>query len=169
MNTIRVSTQLDVGRGPVSMLLRTIAVTTVLCALVFAASFAAGRAARPAMASHELLLPSVPAADAGPAIPVRLGSVPAIAAEAPPVVQPATHASSGPAKVEAAAPTTTLSVQTPSAPVSSTPVTKAPVTTAPTPAAKAPATKAPATKAPAAKAPASSGGSGGGTSFDSSG
>ncbi|HSZ13967.1 MAG TPA: hypothetical protein VK790_08020 [Solirubrobacteraceae bacterium] len=158
-----------------SMLLRAIAVTAVLCALVFAASFVAGRAARPAVASHELLLPSVPAADAGPAIPERLGSVPAIAVEALPVTKPAAHTNSQPA-VEAAAPAKTPAVQTPSAPVSSTPVT--PATTTPTPAAKAPATtapaskapatKAPPTKAPAAKAPASSG-SGGGTSFDSSG
>ena len=56
------------------MLARTIAVRALLCAAVFAGSFAIGRAQRPSVAAHEQLAPSLPAAAAGPAIPVRLST-----------------------------------------------------------------------------------------------
>jgi len=169
MNTLRVSGPLDVGRGPMGMLVRTIALSTLLCAAVFAGAFALGRSQRSPVATGERIAPSLPASAAGPAIPLRLSSVPTLVAPAPVVNRTAARS---PASVRVI-----RAVVTPSTPIVSSAPTEAQATPS------APATHA-SPKQPSSavgSAPASGGssshGSGGAaktetsgsTSFDSSG
>jgi hypothetical protein len=136
------------------MFVRMIAVSGLLCAAMFAASFALGRTERPGVASAESSAVSLPATAAGPAIPLALSSAPAIAIEAPVLARATLHASH-PGLV---APSDTLPAATvPS--VSIAPVTEAPAVAAPV--------------APVSQRKQSTGGgsshASGGTSFDSSG
>jgi hypothetical protein len=108
------------------MFLRMFAVSGLLCAAMFAASFALGRTERPGAASAESSAVSLPATAAGPAIPLALSSAPAIAIEAP-VLAPASLRTSHRGRV---APSDALPA-TAAPSVSSAPVTQAPVVTAP--------------------------------------
>jgi hypothetical protein len=180
MNTLRVSGPLEVGRGPFSMLLRTVAVSSLLCAAVFAGSFALGRAQRPRAASSEQLPPSLPASAAGPAIPVKLGSAPAFAVQAPaPTNTQADAAAARAGNTRTVTPASTRALEQPVAPPSTQSVPSTPVA----PVATVPATSTPTTRAAprqssggtSPSAPSGSHGSraktetGGSTSFDSSG
>jgi hypothetical protein len=144
------------------MFVRMIAVSGLLCAAMFAASFALGRTERPGVASAESSAVSLPATAAGPAIPIALSSAPAIAIEAPVRARASLHASHPGLVVPSDThPATTA----PS--VSIAPVSEAPAVTAPV---------APVSQRKQSTAGGSSHGSGGtksetsgGTSFDSSG
>jgi hypothetical protein len=167
MSTLRVSGPLDVGRGQMGMYLRMIAVSGLLCAVVFAASFALGRAERPGAASAEASVVSLPATAAGPAIPVALSSAPAIAIEAPVVARSTVHVRPQADVARNLAPATlpTSAAAAPSSP--SPPATVAPAT--PT----APVTASPHEQPSGNGSSRGSGGTkpeaSGGTSFDSSG
>ncbi len=167
MSTLRVSGPLYVGRGPMGMLVRMLAVSSLLCAVVFAAGFALGRAERPRAASGEPLATSLPAAAAGPAIPLALGSAPTIALEVPVAQSSTAHARPRVTVVRSVAPVT-LPASVPAAPsAASTPAAEAPVSTT------APVTPAnPRTQSSGGSSHANGGTkseTGGGTSFDSSG
>ena len=172
MNTLRVSGPLDVGRRPVGMIVGMVAVTIVLCGAVFAGSYAIGRAQRPRAASNEQLATNLPAGAAGPAIPVRLSSAPAIAGEASTVARTPAQVTHRVTVVSGVAATTvpiTEPVFTPAVPSpATTPAAKAPVTsTAPT------THTSPHQQSSSGGSHGSSGGAktgtSGGTSFDSSG
>lgn len=176
MNTIHVLPPLDVDESRASMYLRTLAVTTLLCAAVFAACFLIGRAERRAGAPNAQLSSSSAAAVVGAAIPVRLATAPPIEVEAP-VVAPVRNRSHAPV-ARSTAPAPVLVSAAPSAPVAATPTPSAPEPQARTPAtAVVPATPqqpAPASRPTPAPASGASGGgasseTSGSTSFDSSG
>jgi len=144
------------------MFVRMIAVSGLLCAAMFAASFALGRTERPGVATGESPAVSLPATAAGPAIPIALSSAPTIAIEAPVRARVALHTRHSGLGV----PSDTLPAATAPS-ISNAPVTEAPDVTAPV----APVSQR--------KQPAGSGSShasggtksetSGGTSFDSTG
>ena len=129
----------------------------VLCAAIFACSFAIGRDASTASAPREVGLWAVPVPSAGVGIPTRLSKAAPVEIEPVPVPRPAkAHVNSGGSGASAAP------VVTP-APIAEgrTPVAPVPAPTpAPTPSHAAPVSPQPRTQAP----PASSGGGGSGTS-----
>jgi hypothetical protein len=148
------------------MFVRMIAVSGLLCAAVFAAGFALGRTERPGVASAEPSAVSLPATAAGPAIPLALGSAPAIAIEAPAVARSSVHASPRADGVRslAAATLPTSAAAAPSSP--SSPATAAPATPV-TPA--APVTASPHQQPSGNGSSHESGGTKPEASFDSSG
>jgi hypothetical protein len=187
MNTVRIPREpIVVGRGPMRANVRPVAVSAALCVAVFVCCFAIGRAERPAGAPTEKLLPSLPAASAGAAIPLALSSAPTLERETIRVVIPR-KVSSGPvtapsattahaATQELVATTPTVPTSTAITPVKTTPVLTSPAKSAPaapprsTGQSSAGETKSTSSGAssgsqrPAAKSETSSG-----TSFDSSG
>jgi hypothetical protein len=181
MNTIHVARPLDVNEGRAALYARTIGLTAMLCAAVFACCFLIGRAERPAGAPREQLSATSTASAAGPAIPIRLASAPPIYVEAPPVVaSPAAKASTPAASKPATAsqPALVSAAPTAPAPAATTPAVSAPATSAPTtPAAHvtpvSPRQQTPTVAPSSTPARGTSGGAkgeaGGSTSFDSSG
>jgi hypothetical protein len=125
MSTLRVSGPLDLGRGPIGMLVRMIAASSLLCAVVFIAGFALGRTSRPGVAAGEPPAAGLPATAAGPAIPLALSSAPAIAIEAPVPVRRTLHASLRGPVVSSGALPATASLGVSSAPVAEVPTAPA--------------------------------------------
>jgi len=79
MSTVRIARQwIHTGRGPVGIDRRGLVIATLLCAALFACSFAIGRAASPGNGPREEAPSSLPVAFTGTAIPVSLSSAPAI-------------------------------------------------------------------------------------------
>jgi hypothetical protein len=133
MNTIHVSRPLDVDEGRAAAYARTIGLTLLLCAAVFAGCFLLGRSERPAAIPREQLSVGPAAAASGSAIPTRLASAPPIEAEAPAVVaapaRSSSPASAGSTPASAAQPALVSAVPSTPAPAASTP---APATSTPT-------------------------------------
>lgn len=147
MNSFRVARgPLGIGTGADGDYVRVLAVAAMLCVTVFLACFALGRVEQPTAPRAEKLPASLPAASAGTAIPVALGSVPPIDVVAPKPVAVRTRAlGAGVTRGKATVTGSASSV----APTAAAPATPTPTT---------PASDAPAAKAPVASKPVSSGG-----------
>jgi hypothetical protein len=181
MNTIHVSRPLEVGESRAAAYARTIGLTALLCAAVFACCFLIGRAERPAGARREQLLASPTAAVSGLAIPIRLAGAPRIQVEAPVVVASTAPTPSTPAASKtapASQPALVSAAPTAPAPAATTPATPAPATSTPTtPAARVTPvspqqqtpTGAPSSTPARGTAGGATGEASGSTSFDSSG
>jgi len=175
MNTIHVARPLDVNEDRAALYARTIGLTALLCAAVFACCFLIGRAERPAGAPREQLSASPTASASGPAIPIRLASAPPIHVEAPPVVASPAPSASAPAasKPAPAAQPALVSAPTAPAPAATTPATSAPTTPAAHVTPVSPRQQTPTVAPSSTPARGTSGGAkgeaGGSTSFDSSG
>ena len=118
----------------------------VLCAAIFACSFAVGRDASTASAPYEVGPLALPVSSTGTAIATRLSKAPPVEIEVPPATRPAkAHGNSG-----GGAATTAPAVSP--APISEGRATVAPVTSTPAPAPShvSPASPQPRTQAPPA-------------------
>jgi hypothetical protein len=132
---------------------RRVVAAAILCAAIFAGSFAVGREGRTAASHGEAAPLAAPLASVGSAIPARLSSAPAIQIEAAATPAPNTLAA-GLGTRHAPLPEA-RAIVAPVPPTESPP----PAAVSPRPAAEAPAASAPQPSAPSAAPPASSNGS----------
>ncbi|HEV3034925.1 MAG TPA: hypothetical protein VGX72_09055 [Solirubrobacteraceae bacterium] len=171
MNTIHVARPLNVNEGRAALYARTIGLTALLCAAVFACCFLIGRAERPTGARGEQLSASPIASNSGPAIPIRLANAPRIHVEAPPVVASPAAKSSAPAASKtppASQPALVSAVPAASAPVAATPTAPVAHVTPVSPRRQTPSV-APSSRPSRGTSGGAKGGPSGSTSFDSSG